>query len=79
MFTAELVSFILNWLCDCKAPVSSLEFILKAVLALGTGLVFSEKKIPKEYNELKDKNKNIGSACTTTCDNYQSPSTGQIV
>jgi hypothetical protein len=46
--------------------VSSLEFILKAVLALGTGLVFSEKKIPKEYNELKDKNKNIGSACTTT-------------
>jgi hypothetical protein len=53
--------------------------LIKAVLALGTGLVFSEKKIPKEYNELKDKNKNIGSACTTTCDNYRSPSTGQIV
>jgi hypothetical protein len=55
--------------------VSSLKFILNAVLALGTGFLFSEKKIPKEYNEFKDKIKNIGSACTTTCDNYRSPST----
>jgi len=44
LFTAELVSFIIDPLCDCKVPVSPLELILNAVLALGTDFVFSEKK-----------------------------------
>lgn len=66
LFTVELVSFIKDSLCDCKAPVSPLEFIFNAVLALGMDFVFSEERKTMDYNDLTDKNKNIGSACTST-------------
>ena len=54
-----MVSFTIDSLCECKAPVSPLYFLLNSVLALGTDFVLSEKKNPMEYNELKDQRKTL--------------------